>query len=105
MKQLHSTSITPLETYICEIMEAQEAAGLAIAIVEAQGNPLYQGFFGFRDRETRLHVNEDTIFGIASCKNPSPAWPFINWRSGDYYLRMICSAITSLPSPERTSRA
>lgn len=56
-----------LERYIEEIMEAQEAAGLAVAVVEAQGGPLYQGFFGFRDREARLPVNEDTIFGIASC--------------------------------------
>ena len=56
-----------LERYIEEIMEAQEAAGLAVAVVEAQGSPLYQGFFGFRDREASLPVNEDTIFGIASC--------------------------------------
>ena len=56
-----------LESYIEEIMEAQEAVGLALAVVEANGEPLLQRFYGVRDRESRLPVNEDTIFGIASC--------------------------------------
>ena len=56
-----------LETYIEEIMEHYDAAGLALAVIDGSGKTLKQQFFGFRDAERQLPIDEDTIFGIASC--------------------------------------
>ena len=56
-----------LETYIEEIMADYGAAGLALAVIDGSGKTLKQQFFGFRDAERQLPIDEDTIFGIASC--------------------------------------
>ena len=58
---------TPLEEYIRQIMDHYSAAGLAVAVFDGSGAVKYQNFFGWRDAERKLPVNEDTIFGIASC--------------------------------------
>ena len=56
-----------LKNYIEEIMAHHDAAGLALAVIDGSGNTLAQDFFGFRDAEKQLPIDEDTIFGIASC--------------------------------------
>lgn len=54
------------EMQIEDIMKEYEAAGLAAAIIEADGTTVYQRFWGFADTETKQELNEDTIFGLAS---------------------------------------
>lgn len=66
MKKENAAGLARLEAYIQKIMEYYDAVGLALAVVEQEGAPVYQRFFGLRDREKALPVNEDTIFGIAS---------------------------------------
>lgn len=56
-----------LEQYIEEIMTAHDAAGLAISVFDVCGQIRYRNFFGWRDAEQKLPIDEDTIFGIASC--------------------------------------
>lgn len=49
-----------------KIMCASRAVGLAAALVDKQGNFLYEGYFGFRDKEKKVPIDRDTIFGLAS---------------------------------------
>ena len=48
------------------IMEDTSARGVAVAAIDKQGDTLYQEFFGWRDAERKLPIDEDTIFGLAS---------------------------------------
>ena len=58
--------IRELEEYIKEIMQEAQARGIAVSVIDEEGNSLYRQFFGERDAEKHLAVNEDTIFGLAS---------------------------------------
>ena len=55
-----------LETYIEEILKGADARGAALGVVNADGKVLYQKFFGWRDAERELPIDENTLFGIAS---------------------------------------
>ncbi|WP_326974559.1 serine hydrolase domain-containing protein [Caproicibacter sp. BJN0012] len=54
------------ERLTARVLDSGRAVGLAAAVVGKHGEPLYEGFFGYRDREKMLPVNRDTIFGLAS---------------------------------------
>lgn len=64
--QIPKSAINSFERLVSEIMEKQHAAGIAIAAVNADGKLLYQNFFGWRDSEKKLPIDENTIFGLAS---------------------------------------
>ncbi len=66
MKQLSEKAVRQIEDLIRESMEAGHAVGMGVSLVLKDGTVPYEGYFGFRDREKGLPVNEDTIFGIAS---------------------------------------
>ena len=53
------------ESYGNEIMQTYGASGMAVAIVN-RDRPLQELFFGFRDREQKLPIDRDTLFGLAS---------------------------------------
>ncbi|MCI9406191.1 MAG: beta-lactamase family protein [Oscillospiraceae bacterium] len=53
------------ESYVEKILDAYSACGIAVAIIDQNG-PAAESFFGFRDRERRLPIDRDTIFGLAS---------------------------------------
>ncbi len=54
------------EKYVENIIKAEVAAGIAVAVINREGDTLYQNFFGYRDIKNKLPINEDTIFGMAS---------------------------------------
>ena len=66
-KEIKMTETKNLEAYVQEIMEHYDAAGLALAVIDGSGKTLHQSFFGYRDAEKQLPIDENTIFGIASC--------------------------------------
>ena len=47
-------------------MEKNQAAGIAAAFFDKEGNILYENFYGYRDVEKKLPIDENTIFGLAS---------------------------------------
>lgn len=53
------------EQLVQDIMTHYQAAGIAVAVVDRE-NTLYQNFFGWRDVEQQLPMDENTIFGLAS---------------------------------------
>lgn len=53
------------EQLVQDIMAHYQAAGIAVAVVDRE-NTLYQNFFGWRDVEQQLPMDENTIFGLAS---------------------------------------
>ncbi len=53
------------EQYIEKIMEIYGAVGLGVTIVSPQ-KTMYRKFFGWRDEEKCLPVDENTLFGLAS---------------------------------------
>ncbi len=53
------------EAYVENILDTYSACGIAVAIVDQNG-PAAEKFFGFRDREQKLLMDRDTIFGLAS---------------------------------------
>lgn len=66
MNRLLRSNILLLEDFIKQIMDYNQAVGLGIAIIDGKGDTKYQQFFGYRDEEKQLPVDENTIFGIAS---------------------------------------
>lgn len=66
MKHLTPDKVQSLETLTRQIMEENDARGIAVGITDAEGNILYEHYFGWRDAEKRLPINRDTIFGMAS---------------------------------------
>ena len=59
-------AVAMMEERTDEIVSAADAAGMAAAVINSRGEVLYERMIGFRDRENRLPVDRDTIFGIAS---------------------------------------
>ena len=53
------------EEYIEKIMETYGAVGMGVTVVSPQ-KTMYRKFFGWRDEEKRLPVDENTLFGLAS---------------------------------------
>ena len=53
------------EDYIRKIMETYRAVGLAVTIVSPEKTK-YRHFFGWRDVEKQLPIDENTLFGLAS---------------------------------------
>ena len=62
---LSFTGLSLFEAYVEKVMRAYDACGMAVAIVD-QGQPVQELFYGFRDGEQKLPINQDTIFGLAS---------------------------------------
>jgi CubicO group peptidase (beta-lactamase class C family) len=54
------------EALVEDIMTTQGAAGLAVAIVDKEGQVQYEKYFGYRDEEQKLPIDDQTIFGLAS---------------------------------------
>ena len=54
------------EELVNRIRAEYQAAGIAAAVVDAGGNTVYEEFFGSRDTEKQLPIDENTIFGVAS---------------------------------------
>lgn len=66
MNRLTKEGISALEALTVRVMEDGGAKGLALGITDAEGNILYEHYFGWRDEEKKLPINRDTIFGMAS---------------------------------------
>ncbi|MDX1667109.1 MAG: serine hydrolase domain-containing protein, partial [Saprospiraceae bacterium] len=63
------TQPVELETRISQLMEAAGIPGLSVACIE-DGKIDYLGAFGLRSRDTRLAVDEETVFSAASLSKP-----------------------------------
>jgi len=57
--------IEKFEKLTTQIMETYGAQGVAVSVFGAD-ETLYENFFGYKDTETQLAIDENTIFGIAS---------------------------------------
>ena len=66
MNLLTEDSIREVEQLTEQIMQESSARGIAVGVTDADGNILYERYFGWRDAEKKLPVNRDTIFGMAS---------------------------------------
>ncbi len=54
------------EELVNQIRLRSGAAGIAVAIVDEDGNTAYENFWGYRDVERKSPIDQDTIFGMAS---------------------------------------
>lgn len=66
MNKITNASRFLFEELVSRIQERSNAVGIAVAIVDRNGNTQYEKFFGYRDQEKKLPIDEDTIFGLAS---------------------------------------
>ena len=66
MLNLTQTNLDRFDAVIGRIMEAGKAAGLAAAVVNKQGELVFEKYYGLRDVERGLPIDRDTIFGVAS---------------------------------------
>mgnify|MGYP003160285170 CR=1 FL=1 len=66
MNKITNASRFLFEELVSRIQERSKAVGIAVAIVDRNGNTQYEKFFGYRDQERKLPIDEDTIFGLAS---------------------------------------
>ena len=57
MNLMTGDSERQLENLIHEIMEDSCARGIAAGVVDAEGNILYEKYFGWRDEEKKLPIN------------------------------------------------
>ncbi len=53
------------ETLVWDIMRGYEAQGVAVSII-GKDKTLYRNFFGYKNAEEKLKIDENTRFGIAS---------------------------------------
>lgn len=51
---------------IAAVMADTQARGLACCVINAQGETLYEHYFGYRDAEQGTRIDENTLFGLAS---------------------------------------
>ncbi len=66
MRKLREDRLSLFEELVEEVKYTYEAAGIAIAMVDASGECLYEKCWGYRDAENGLAINEQTVFGLAS---------------------------------------
>jgi CubicO group peptidase (beta-lactamase class C family) len=66
MKTLPQERTAQAEKLIREIMQENDACGLAACIIDSDGNTVYEQYFGSRKTDQDLPLNGDTIFGLAS---------------------------------------
>lgn len=77
------------ETLVGQIMEHYDAAGMAVAVIDDK-ETLYQQFFGYRDVEEQVELNENTIMGgMLPSPNPLRLWPSCSWqkRASSIWMR------------------
>lgn len=66
MNKINNTNKYMFEELVKQIKMQSKAAGIAVAIVDEDGNTAYENFFGYRDVENQVPIDGDTIFGMAS---------------------------------------
>src|SRR5665647_411493 len=64
--QLNTAYQLEFEQMVRDFMVAYQAVGTAVAVVNKKGETIYRQFFGYRDQEKQLPLDENTIFGLAS---------------------------------------
>ena len=64
--QLNTAYQQEFEQMVRDFMAAYQAVGTAVAVVNQKGETIYRKFFGYRDLEKQLPLDENTIFGLAS---------------------------------------
>lgn len=69
------------EELVKQIQIQGNAAGIAVAIVDEEGKTQYEQYFGYRDTEQKLPMDENTIFGLASVtKSILWLYPSCSWQ-------------------------
>ena len=66
MEILSNEKIEKFEKFINEIMEEYKARGIAIKAFYKNGKIIYKNYFGYKNEEKKLQIDENIIFGIAS---------------------------------------
>ena len=65
MVKITQSGIKDFEAFVSDVMESYGAQGVAVSIF-GKNEVYYEKFFGYRDSEKKLEIDEDTIFGMAS---------------------------------------
>ena len=73
-----------LEELIAQVMKDGQARGIAVGIVDSDGQIQYENYFGYRDEENQLPITRDTIFGMASVQNLLRHWLLCRCRKTDF---------------------
>lgn len=66
MNRMTKSNVALLEQLIENVRKEYDACGIAVAVIDKKGETQYQKFFGYRDEENKLPIDENTIFGLAS---------------------------------------
>lgn len=66
MERMRAMDRVLAENLVESIMKDYEACGIAAAVIDGQGNSLYERFWGTREMGTGKELNGETIFGLAS---------------------------------------
>ena len=66
MNRINNTNKYLFEELVKQIRLQSGAAGIAVAVIDDEGNTAYENFFGYRDVEQQIPIDADTIFGMAS---------------------------------------
>ncbi len=66
MNRMTKSNVALAEQLIESVQKEYDACGIAVAVINKKGETQYQKFFGYRDEEKKLPIDENTIFGLAS---------------------------------------
>ena len=66
MNRMNQANQYLFEGLVKQVQMQSQAAGIAVAIVDKEGQTVYEKYFGYRDVEQELPMDADTIFGLAS---------------------------------------
>ena len=66
MNRINDTNKYLFEELVKQVQRQYKAAGIAVAVIDDEGHTAYENYFGYRDVEQQIPIDEDTIFGMAS---------------------------------------
>lgn len=66
MVKISDENIKKFDRLCLDIMEKNKAVGVAASFFTRDNEVIYENFYGYRNAEKRLPVDENTIFGLAS---------------------------------------
>ena len=107
MNRINKANLILAENLVEDIMDKFEACGIAAAIIDGDGNTVFEKFWGVRDKESGKEMNGDTIFGIASVTKSFTCLAIMQMeergildltiRSANIFLNLLTKTRTRLP--------
>lgn len=66
MNRITESNRLLFESLVEDVKREYQAAGIAVAVINGRGETQYEKYFGYRDADAKLPIDDNTVFGLAS---------------------------------------